>query len=561
MSSFKGLFSNLPGISCDHFRGEAEVNDQFFISHCHSDHMVGLDKLAPLLCRRNSVRVNHRIYCSMISKVFILRRFPFLHEKMIKDIFPNEPIIIDVFDKDSESFYKLSVTTIPADHCPGSVMFLFEAHHKTILYTGDFRFESKSLQSLKSLHDAHGSVLNIDEMYLDTTFCHPGYKVFPTREESIENVWNLVNTWIRKNGIYRKSRPKHVVLFELPAQFGSERILKEIFERSGCRWRIHVSQRKFLDYLCSDELGDCTTSDPKMGEWIHACSWQDAEVKAHRVKKSSKEIPCAKGLFEVRSIKPSALYFLSNVGDANEEMSFVKQTRKQTFRVCYSSHSSMKELMEFVNHFQPKKIIPCVDPPGMTRAQVLNILTSSLEAKNDIFESCHSLITLEKNHFINKRRSSELYLSTSSSDEESTIAISKRKKFGKSKTNLNPNSKSEEYTFVNPLNEDISIKKSRRASLPHNLKIPSITITPSSPSLDPSHPNYPEFYEGKFYIESSKNVSTSISIEEEEPSLKDTEVEDLDSTPELDVIFHSAKTASERKNCINFAKNRNKSHK
>ncbi|CAB4056289.1 DCLRE1C [Lepeophtheirus salmonis] len=488
----------LPNVfNCDHFRGEAEVNDQFFISHCHSDHMVGLDKLAPLLCRRNSVRVNHRIYCSMISKVFILRRFPFLHEKMIKDIFPNEPIIIDVFDKDSESFYKLSVTTIPADHCPGSVMFLFEAHHKTILYTGDFRFESKSLQSLKSLHDAHGSVLNIDEMYLDTTFCHPGYKVFPTREESIENVWNLVNTWIRKNGIY------------------------QIFERSGCRWRIHVSQRKFLDYLCSDELGDCTTSDPKMGEWIHACSWQDAEVKAHRVKKSSKEIPCAKGLFEVRSIKPSALYFLSNVGDANEEMSFVKQTRKQTFRVCYSSHSSMKELMEFV----------------------LNILTSSLEAKNDIFESCHSLITLEKNHFINKRRSSELYLSTSSSDEESTIAISKRKKFGKSKTNINPNSKSEEYTFVNPLNEDISIKKSRRASLPHNLKIPSITITPSSPSLDPSHPNYPEFYE------------------EEEPSLKDTEVEDLDSTPELDVIFHSAKTASERKNCINFAKNRNKNHK
>lgn len=34
---------------------------------------------------------------------------------------------------------KLSVTTVPAGHCPGSVMFLFEQNDKKILYTGDFR--------------------------------------------------------------------------------------------------------------------------------------------------------------------------------------------------------------------------------------------------------------------------------------------------------------------------------------------------------------------------------------------------------------------------------------
>lgn len=31
------------------------------------------------------------------------------------------------------------VTTIPAFHCPGSVMFLFEKDDVKVLYTGDFR--------------------------------------------------------------------------------------------------------------------------------------------------------------------------------------------------------------------------------------------------------------------------------------------------------------------------------------------------------------------------------------------------------------------------------------
>ena len=56
-----------------------------------------------------------------------------------------------------------------------------------------------------------------------------------------------------------------MVLLHLPAQYGSEAILRHIYEMSGAKWRIHVDPGKFNDYLCSDDLGDCTDADPGMG--------------------------------------------------------------------------------------------------------------------------------------------------------------------------------------------------------------------------------------------------------------------------------------------------------
>lgn len=144
MSTFGGMFGDaLPGVSCDRFDGDNDNSDQFFLSHCHSgnvgtlillcpalcetvflfsDHMEGLDKLVPLLRRKNSVKVNNRIYCSMISKAFLVRKYPNLDERYVKDLFPNQGVEVNVFDKKLGSMYKLRVTGVPANHCPGSVM-------------------------------------------------------------------------------------------------------------------------------------------------------------------------------------------------------------------------------------------------------------------------------------------------------------------------------------------------------------------------------------------------------------------------------------------------------
>ena len=121
---------------------------------------------------------------------------------------------------------------MPANHCPGSVMFLFERleglRHSTkvarrILYTGDFRFLLNPnihylscvcihsflfrfdhtsgnfvTPELASLHDRQGKPLPLDELYLDTTFCSPLYKTFPTREEAQEEIWRLCKKWVTK---------------------------------------------------------------------------------------------------------------------------------------------------------------------------------------------------------------------------------------------------------------------------------------------------------------------------------------------------------------------------
>ena len=63
------------------------------------------------------------------------------------------------------------------------------------------------------------------------------------------------------------------------------------------------------------------------------------------------------------------------------------------------------------------------------------------------------------------------------------------------------------------------MSKERRKSMPSNMKMPIIKVTPSSPSPDPNHPDYPEFFEDKLYLDHvSKNT-------QDKESDKKTEIE------------------------------------
>ena len=67
MSTFLGTITEIPGISIDRFDGDNLESQAFLLSHCHSDHMVGLD---------NPNGLPHPLYTSEISAVFVKNLFP-----------------------------------------------------------------------------------------------------------------------------------------------------------------------------------------------------------------------------------------------------------------------------------------------------------------------------------------------------------------------------------------------------------------------------------------------------------------------------------------------------
>lgn len=68
MSTFNGRLSEIPNIAVDRFDGPNLTNARvFFLSHCHTDHMVGLD---------NPDGLPGPLYLSSVSAVIIRRQFP-----------------------------------------------------------------------------------------------------------------------------------------------------------------------------------------------------------------------------------------------------------------------------------------------------------------------------------------------------------------------------------------------------------------------------------------------------------------------------------------------------
>ena len=199
--------------------------------------------------------------------------------------------------------------------------------------------------------------------------------------------------------LLRNQKHKHVVLLHLPAQYGHEAILTDIYSKSNQMWRIHVNDNKFRDYLCSEDLGDCTDSDARRAQWIHACAFKGGHHNNKNRNKGNNpaggfhcRLPCQQGPFEVCQIKPTAMYFTQERMKDKEDK-IVHCVGANYYRVCYATHSSLTELKEFVEYFKPKKLIPCVVPEGMNARDVLAEFDQIL--KPDSLDLSNTQLTFE----------------------------------------------------------------------------------------------------------------------------------------------------------------------
>ncbi|XP_069617872.1 5' exonuclease Apollo [Ranitomeya imitator] len=269
----------------------------FFLSHMHSDHTMGL-----------SSTWKNPLYCSPVT-ARILK-----HKLQVKNTWINPLEVGDchMLPLDDTGNETVAVTLIDANHCPGSVMFLFEGYFGTVLYTGDFRYDPIML-AYPPLRN-----LKIDILYLDNTNCD---QMLPSRQEATEQIKEVI-----------EKHPEHDIMIGLYS-IGKESLLVEL-AKTFESWIVVSPQRlELLNLLEIEDVFSACSGDGRIYVVEHS------EVKYSNMLKWN-------------SVRPTIAILPTSRN--------VKVYHKDIHVVPYSDHSSYDELIAFVSRLKPLSIVPIV---------------------------------------------------------------------------------------------------------------------------------------------------------------------------------------------------------
>ncbi|XP_073336799.1 protein artemis [Pagrus major] len=364
MSSFAGRMKEYPTISLDRFDRENLHARAYFLSHCHKDHMKGLK--GPILKRKLQFSHTVRLYCSFVTKELLLSnpRYSFW-EDYIVPLELESPTQISLVDEACGEKEDLVVTLLPAGHCPGSVMFLFEGSQGNVLYTGDFRLTGGDASRIEHLHSG-SRVKDIQSIYLDSTFYDPRFYQIPTREVCLSGILELIGNWINQS-------PYHVVWLNCKAAYGYEYLFTNLGEEFNTQ--IHVKSLAMFKKM--PEILSYVTTDRRTQ--IHACRHPKEEEFFQ-----GSRLPCGCTASDgtplrIISIKPSTMWF----GERTRKTNVIIKTGASSFRACFSFHSSYSELQDFLLYLRPVNIYPSVIPIGRTLTEVTQMLMQMCRKPSD----------------------------------------------------------------------------------------------------------------------------------------------------------------------------------
>ncbi|KAK6472208.1 hypothetical protein HHUSO_G29240 [Huso huso] len=273
----------------------------FFLSHMHADHTSGL----------TSTWSNRPIYCSPLTAKLLRLKLQ-VKDRWIRPLEVGHAHLLPLDEVGKET---MTVTLIDANHCPGSVMFLFEGYFGTILYTGDFRYTPLMLREpCLSKHK------QIDVLYLDNTNASRD-RILPSRSQATQWIKELI-----------RQHPEHNIVIGL-YKLGKESLLVEL----------------------ALEFQSWVVVSPERMETMRVLGLPDVFVTEEGAGRFR--------VVEQREVKHSALIQWNT---QHPTLAILPTSRPLTPWHCnlhvvpYSDHSSFQELEEFVRALEPSSVIPIV---------------------------------------------------------------------------------------------------------------------------------------------------------------------------------------------------------
>ena len=240
----------------------------------------------------------------------------------------NEPEIIE----------KVHVTLLDANHCPGSVMFLFKLPNNgpVILHTGDFR-ACADMEEYPELWNN-----KVDQLYLDTTYCKPEYD-FPNQSSVINYSVELTRKHLQ--------RFPNTLICVGSYTVGKERIFTAIAKDIDSKIWGSTEKCRVLKTL-SDSVIDSRLVPNAQDAQIHVMEMNKVKRK-DLLQEHLKHFPkfqCILG------IVPTGWTHEKGASSENLSTMKIKNLGHQVYQlnVPYSEHSSYSELKRFVRFLKLK---------------------------------------------------------------------------------------------------------------------------------------------------------------------------------------------------------------
>ncbi|XP_055703555.1 DNA cross-link repair 1A protein-like [Phlebotomus papatasi] len=302
----------------DAFRyGIIEKITQYFLTHFHADHYVGLKK-----------SFNQPIHLTAITANFV-KSFLKVQEKYLNILEYDVPKIID----------GVEVTAIDANHCPGAAMFLFKLPSgECILHTGDFR--ASFLMEMNPIFWNN----NIDTIYLDTTYLESQIHL-PSQDESIQTAVMETQKFLEKN-----IGQKCLVIVGTYV-IGKEKVWLTLAKKFNFRVWLESQRRRAVECMENSQLLAVLCDDPREAQ-LHVLPLGQLNYE-YVVKYMSQY---EREFTHVLALRPSGW-------EVNSKPRH--QGNVSIVGVTYSEHSSYTELRRFVRFLKPLHVINTVNAERM----------------------------------------------------------------------------------------------------------------------------------------------------------------------------------------------------